>query len=535
MIKAKHKTSIKLGNNFLTPNVIGRNSLTELDCIAEIIANSLDWRITKLDPNAITKITIKVGDDSIQIIDNGAGMNFAELDTAIDLAESDNDIRQKLDDEARKGMYGLGMKVATLSLGWKFTINTISHKDPTTELKFEFNSRNLVDKNSDYLQRLAITEESRIDDSPLQVYNSGTCITIEDLVEGKEIRSIAALGDDLKQRFSPDINNLMDQGKLEFIIIGEDGFKYEVDKVNVSAKFEDEVLKIDFEKPSQWAKHREYTYIGSDGKKYQLKGFLQLLKERSVKDQNFGLNLYCKGQLIERFHKDRVNGLFSMQGRTGEKTYGELHLDGCFPDNVKAKGFIRDKAFLSVRDLIKDDLEVYQYLSPTSNQADQRVKDEINKRKGLGSNAEKKPNPKNGKPGDKPDEDNDKPEEELPEGMIKIEKHLLIQINKTWIFETALDKKRNVSWEPLYVKSKKNNDIWELQVYINPNSNLYKAIQELYTNKPDQNKIMSFFKKMAICECIHEKLISEHGYNTEEGRTITDETVYPAVLKMKID
>lgn len=535
MIKAQHKTTIKLGNNFLTPKVIGRNSLSKFDCVGELVANCLDWRITKLNRTETTRIKIKIADNSIQIIDNGVGMDHAELDTAIDLAESGNDIRARLDDEERKGMYGLGMKVAVLSLGWKFTINTVSIKDPQTELKFEFDSRKLEDKKSDYLQRLAITEETRIGGSPLAGFPSGTSITIEDLVEGKEINSAATLGADLQERFSPDINNLIDQGRLDFTIEGEDGYTYTIKKVNISAKFQDAVLKLDFENPSHWAKKRVYNYIGSDGNRYQLKGFIQLLKERSVVEQNFGLNLYCKGQLIERFHKEK-DGLFSIAGRSAEKTYGELHLDGCFPDNVKAHGFIRDPAFLSIRELIKEDLEVYKYLSPTTKSAEPRVRDEVNKRKGLGSAAIPKPEPKAEKPSlDEVISQKQAPSPEMPPGTITIAQNLYIQVRDTWIHETALDKKRNVSWEPLFEQSKTDNNLYRLQLYINPNSNLYKAILDLYTNKAEQNKIMSFFKKMAVCECINQRLISEHNYTSEDSRDIIDEKVYPQVLKMKID
>ncbi len=41
------KVNIEIGNNFLTPNVIGNQGLTALEAIAELLANSWDWRITK--------------------------------------------------------------------------------------------------------------------------------------------------------------------------------------------------------------------------------------------------------------------------------------------------------------------------------------------------------------------------------------------------------------------------------------------------------------------------------------------------------
>ena len=72
-------------------------------------------------------------------------------------------------------------------------------------------------------------------------------------------------------------------------------------------------------------------------------------------------------------------------------------------------------------------------------------------------------------------------------------------------------------------------------VYINQESNLYKSIGSTYQKTSDQNKIKSFFTRVAICESINQKLISEHGYTAEDARKITDNKVYPEVLKMKLD
>lgn len=124
------KVNIEIGNNFLTPNVIGNQGLTVLESVAEILANSWDWRITKKYPNEKTSIIIKLENDSIEIIDNGVGMTIEELNTGINLAESSDQIRQKLDEYKRMGRFGMGMKVAALSLGWKFTITTISDTNP---------------------------------------------------------------------------------------------------------------------------------------------------------------------------------------------------------------------------------------------------------------------------------------------------------------------------------------------------------------------------------------------------------------------
>lgn len=551
MERVMRSATIKLGNKFLTPAVIGSNGLNFQECIAELVANALDWRITKRSSEEKTVIRILMSDNHVQIVDNGVGMNYEELDIALDLAESGDDRRDRLDEEARKGMYGLGMKVAVLSLGWKFTINTISAKEPEVEYVFEFDARNLEDKKSDYLKKLGISSGPRIAGSPLQEFPSGTSIMITDLE--KRAISVVALGKELEMRFSPDINNLLAQEKLEFTIQDEDS-TYTLRKNDVSALFEDEVLKVDFGSPGKWAKRKEYKYVGSDGKEYQLKGYIQLLKERKVAEQTFGLNLYCKGQLIERYHKVKTeDGLFSMPGRSGEKTYGELHLDGCLPDNVKAKGFIRDAAFKAIRELISDDLEVYKFLSPTSNAATSRIRDEINKRKGLGTRSGTGPNPEPGdeppggeEPGDNPGGEpggdgtdqpggTEDPPPNLPEGTIRIAKHLLIQVQSIWVHMHGLDDKNEVSWEPIYLKSKNNDDLWELKVYINPGSNLYKAIETNYSYKGEQFKVLDFFKRMVVSESINQKLILEHGYSREDARELTDRIVYPFVMQMKLD
>ena len=92
-----------------------------------------------------------------------------------------------------------------------------------------------------------------------------------------------------------------------------------------------------------------------------------------------------------------------------------------------------------------------------------------------------------------------------------------------------------MSWEPLYNYNTNIGNLHELQVYIDEKSNLYQSINSAYDNIGDQEKIKSFFTKVAICESINQKLISEHGYSPEDARKITDNTVYPEVLKMKLD
>lgn len=531
--------NIEIGNNFLTPNVIGNQGLSPVEAIAELLANSWDWRVTKKYPEQTTSVLIQLGYDSIEVIDNGVGMTRDELNVGINLAESSDQVRQKLDELKRMGRFGMGMKVASLSLGWKFTITTISDSDPTKENVFEFNARNLEDPKSKYLGELKIITKDKTLDSPLKEFNSGTSIKIEDLVQ--DLPSGAALAVGMQERFSPVINFLRSTDRLDFKIINEDDHVIPVGTTEIKHAFEDEILKLDFENPGKWAKKKEYKYIGHDGKEYQLRGFIQLLKQRSEKERKYGLDLWCNDQLIEGFHKEdkkdgKTIGLFSIAGRTGEKTYGVLHLDGCKPDTVKSKGFIPDESFLAVRELIKEDLELYKYLSVASSKAKQRIKDEINKRRGLGSESPSSPSfDENESNPDDSSEEAKNPLDDKPEGTIMITDKLFVQIKNSWVFESGLSAKKNTSWEAFPRKSKTHSDLIELQVYINPNSNVFKSIQENYQKHGEQNLIMNFFKKMAVSECVFDLCIREWGYSPEAAREITDDKVYPQVLKLKLN
>lgn len=541
MSERKIKTSIKVGNRFLTPKGIGRNNLGIYDCIAELIANSLDWNAARLDESDVV-IKVIIGEDYVSIIDNGAGMNEKELDWAINLAESEEKIRDRLDEEDRKGMYGMGLKVAALSLGWKFRIETVSHQNPDNEYCFEYNARKLEDPNTDYLEEgLFITEKDRDHDSPLSQFNHGTAVTVSDLEKDVQSVSYVALKDELKIRFLPDINNLIENYNLDFRVISrkkgaEESVKME--KVHTADLFEDEVLKVDFENPQEWAKKTEYKYEGSDGETYQLKGFLQLLKSRSVADQHFGLNLYYNGQLIERFHKGK---LLSIKKRRREMTYGELHLEGCTPDPNK-KNFIEDEAFDNVRKLIHDDLQVYSRLSPTSKNQKKLVRNEIEKRKGIKKEKTFSDDESETDEGGNGQTERDREEDtaqrsrldHMPKGTVEVKENLYIQVTKEWVHSKSLDDDRIVNWDSMYLKSNEFEDLYQLKVYIDPDSALYKGIEKMYPNKKDRNKILDFYRIIAICECIYDKLMEAHDFAQDYARETTDQKVYPQVLELDI-
>lgn len=534
MAKKIRKTTIKVGNRFLTPLGIGRNGLGLVDCLAELIANCFDWNTAKIDDTKV-KVHITFGKDFIEVKDNGAGMTEDELDIAINLAEAEDKLRAKLDEAERKGMYGMGLKIAALSLGWKFTIDTISHKDQKHENSFSFNARNLLDEDTNYLEdRLEITTEDDRANFVLKDFQHGTRILIQDL-EKANIPSMNALVDEMKVRFLPDINSLSQSNGLEFLVIEKTRNKtdriFEVDEADVSRLFEDEILKLDFEKPHSRAKKDKYTYVGKGGKEYQLKGFLQLLAKSSQAKREYGLNLYYRGQLIERFHKDT---LLTSAGRSAEKTYGELHLDGCEPDPTKKK-FIEDISFHNVKELIAADLEVYKWLNPSTSVAKKRVQTEIDTRKGIISNgdiATKINKGTSSKEVNDPQEDYNSDLDGYPEGTIKIKDRLFIQVTKEGVIEGTLAGTTKVNWESSYLKHKDHNDLRILRVYINPNSELIKSVHKLYEYDKQKNLVLDFYKRIAICESIFEKLIEVHNFEPEEARELTDGHAYPQVLQL---
>ncbi len=521
------KTTIKVGNRFLTPLGIGRNGLDVHDCLSELIANCFDWNSSKLYNDKPVSIKIICTKNSITIIDNGAGMNLLELDTAINLAEAEDDLRLKLDANSRKGRYGMGLKIATLTLGWKFEISTISFKDISLKHRFVFDSKKLLDKESSYLENDLKIESSESTSQGLlddQFINHGTCIIISDLV--KKIPSISSIKDEIELRFTSDINNLIETIGLDFeVIFRENGFDDKVlriEKKDINKLFKNEILKTDFENPNEWAKRREYKYIGSDGKQYQLRGFLQLLEKRSLRDQKYGLNLYYNGQLIERFHKEL---LLANRGRSAEKTYGELHLDGCTPDPSK-KNFIHDEVFKSIRDLINDDLDFYKYLSPATNQSEIRIENEINKRKGIViDSAEISPIIDSNSTGQAGCNETI--------NIIKIRHDLSIQLCKIKSFNDDHLISKTFNYEYGYLKSSDDENLYILSVYVKLNSSAMKAINNIYYTEKDKNKIIDFYKINAVKECLNEILIHNHFIEVEESRELIDFLIYPNLLTLK--
>lgn len=92
------------------------------EAIAELVANSFDARRKNQKSMKIEICTSGSGKDlSLQIIDNGSGMNLKELGDALSLAKSSKG-------EDLKGVYGLGLKTSAGIIGNRLIIETTTNE-----------------------------------------------------------------------------------------------------------------------------------------------------------------------------------------------------------------------------------------------------------------------------------------------------------------------------------------------------------------------------------------------------------------------
>jgi hypothetical protein len=526
---------INIGNRYLTPEGIGNNGLLFGDCLAELIANSFDWNINKIKPKEKVVINIHFTKDYIKIFDNGVGMNFEQLDLAIDLAKADNSLRERLNQDERKGRYGMGLKIACLSLGWRFVINTISINSPNIKYSFEYDA-NLALTDNDYLKsKLNIQTVESKNSQDIQGFSHGTEIIIYKLE--KDVPIFAAnLTEEIQERFFPDIKQLLDLDLLDITIRKDDLEPQKITKRDISSKFEDEVFECNFEALKPWNKKEGYTYLDKQNNSFELKGFIQLLKNRSVAEQKFGLNLYYQGQLIERYHtkylKDKIGK------RNAERIYGELHLDGCTPDPSK-KYFKDDEIFKSIFELINDDLLVYKDFTLATNQANSNIAKEKLKRRGIdaghgegqatGEIVGEPTGEGNETPGETISLPNPDPQKKNKINLKKPKISFIVEKSK--VINESLEGR--VNWEYAINNTDIKNE-FSLSIYYNPECPLFNEIKKNTTSSKEKESLIEFYKKIAICECIFYYLVNELNHDFEESREQIDNEIYPQVLKLEI-
>ena len=204
--------------------------------VTELIDNSLDsWTEMPKSKKEGKELTVEISageqKDGLFIIkDNAGGMTQDELIHAMTVAYSKKTNQKKL-----IGSFGFGLKSAAMYIGSKFSIYTVSYKDPKTVNFVEFDKEKFMKKQGDDQWKLEFKQLSMKEANLQKVffpYEHGTQITIKN----ERYRSANQKGiiKKLSRTFAARIQE------------GEDN-SYNKDKMNIELSLGGRVFKI---KPS---------------------------------------------------------------------------------------------------------------------------------------------------------------------------------------------------------------------------------------------------------------------------------------------
>jgi len=482
MSESEFKIDLRTGNQFWTPKGLGALGMDPYRAIAELVANSLDWRIeSKDDINQL--INIYIGKGFINVMDNGVGMSEKELQNAIQVSVANDTIRKSL--RIRKGMFGMGMKVACLTLGWKIKIHTRSINEKGTEHYLEIDTRKLDNNDNDkssYRNNIVGINQKITMKSPLGEWTSGTSIRVEDLTH-KSINAIF-LRDSLQEIFNPEIG----YEKIKISVID-----VELDKTYECKKTEVAIIdgsKINLDDYNLFVKDDE------TGKKTQIKGWIGLLKVAGAGSGKWGLHLFKNNQVIERYHQlpIKLGGLMTKNPHpTLARTYGEIHIDMCKPSFHKVGFDYSTNSWHEVQKLLEPHIgkimdAALTYKAKDNQKKEQAIKS-IQKHKKATKKAIAKVKGKKEKELDK------------PENAITLSDGQWFIIVEP-IFENLNDTDKNKPWTYHFREKSK-----ELAIIINKQSAVY---QNYLSNESDET--LELITNWAISECLMLLLISHFDF-----------------------
>jgi hypothetical protein len=351
------KIDIRPDDRIFTPTGVGALNIGPVGCLAELVANSLDWsrlsgperdnlvalrqkkdrtvdevlrfygRLLDLDP-VDPEVNITIGKNRIEVVDNGIGMTVEDIQTALRLRGADDSKRPPL--RRRKGTFGMGLKVGVLGLGWKVTLVTRSVFEANKEHRLTINSR-LIEEKKIELKSIEV-ETTEFDRSgPLKNGTSGTAIIVEDLhrKEHNPVDISMLLG----RSFSPDI----EFGHANIFVV--DATVSPAKKLDKCAP---EVLplvpdtRIDLSKEN--LEVRPDYGDGRRGPPLKIRGWIGLRTVSSSGRGDWGLHTFRMNQLVEPFHHDGpyADGLLPKNPHPMDaRLHGEIHLDMCDPNFTK--------------------------------------------------------------------------------------------------------------------------------------------------------------------------------------------------------
>jgi len=380
MTKYKEKKlDITADDKIFTPKGVGALNIGIVQCLSELVANSLDWRrlndkeiknlIQEKEQNPAkiqrfldlysilleaesidTIIKIQFNGDSIEIWDNGIGMNLKELEIGLKLRAASDTNREPL--RSRKGMFGMGLKVGILGMGWKFTIRTRSLLDKS-ENEIIINTRHIENGKLKLKEVIGRIYDEYDDNSPLNGIESGTYIKIEDLHKTRHKPELWR--QELGRNFSPEIQF----EDVNIIVVDnsyEENKELEPCKPEVIDIFEETKINLDGHK----LKVKSDNGDGTRGEPIQIKGWIALRKVSASGSGRWGIHTFRKSQLIESFHNDGPtnNGLLPTDPHpTIARIHGEIHLDMCDPNFTKMGWNTELKSWNDSKKVLKPVLE----------------------------------------------------------------------------------------------------------------------------------------------------------------------------------
>lgn len=489
---ANFKINLDTGNRFWTPKGLGALGMDPNRAIAELIANSLDWRREKND-NVPPVIQIRLSGKSVEVRDNGIGMTSAELQNAIQVSVANDYLRTSL--RVRKGMFGMGMKVAALTLGWKITIHTRSLSENNIENKLVLNTRELDGDGITNEYRNNINGESTpfIEKSPLGNWESGTSILIEDLTH-KNLSPIA-IRDSIQEVFAPEIG--IEGIKIEVIDL-ETKETYICEKIEVPV-YED--TKINLDDLKLFVEDEETKELK------QIRGWIGLMKTGASGSGQWGLHLFKNNQIIERFHQlpSRLGGLMPKNPHPNfARTYGEIYLDMCTPAFHKV-GFDYSRAnWRKVSELLEEHIKVIMDASLNYRAKDyEKAKETIRRvqkhkkavKEALKYSVEKITSP------------------DIPSNAIVVSDDCWFVIVEP-IFDKLDEREKNKPW--IYHYREKSR---ELAIVINEESPVY---SNLIANDNNENLIV-LLTCWAISDCILQLLCEHFGFTLKDAIPVRDQ------------
>lgn len=270
----------------ITPDIrllvdIGEANYEVPQAISELIANSMDARQEEKKVN----VDVLINDEYISITDDGKGMTENILAEALRLAAQMDSITGNT--QARKGMYGLGLKAACASLGKHWEIVTRPPND-SNQYAVEIDLASWLKKKDRKNWEVEVkTEKFKKDVGPIGHLEHGTCIRISNLKEN--FLMVTAVIEKLGMAYKP---------HLEF------GDSIRVNGTAVTPKtftlVEDRVYKIDIEVNG----HRVTGWYGLDTKTHN--------------SGDYGINIYREKQLVEAWNKDFIRAHLMSSRVVGE-------------------------------------------------------------------------------------------------------------------------------------------------------------------------------------------------------------------------